>query len=66
MLESIDSSIYLRPSTNKRITFQVNPIINAVVNNRFEAALAEAKEVDRLVATESDIIDSKPFLGKYE
>ncbi|CAG9788524.1 unnamed protein product [Diatraea saccharalis] len=43
---------------------QVNPIINAVVDNRYEQALAEARAVDSLLATGvTDLEKTKPFLG---
>lgn len=41
---------------------QVNPKLNAVVENRFSQALEEAKEVDKKIALDEDISD-KPFLG---
>lgn len=46
---------------------QVNPIINAVVDQRFEEAIREAQNVDNLIATgqktEEEIAKDKPFLG---
>lgn len=44
---------------------EVNPIINAVAADRFEAALAEAKEADALIAAglSEDEAKQKPFLG---
>ncbi|CAH2043206.1 unnamed protein product, partial [Iphiclides podalirius] len=43
---------------------EVNPILKAVVTDRYEAALEEAREVDRLVASGlSDEDAKKPFLG---
>lgn len=49
----------------KRIK-QINPILNAVVDTRFEEALKEARQIDLDIAT-GQIIDadfaSKPFLG---
>ncbi|KAI8324987.1 amidase signature enzyme [Martensiomyces pterosporus] len=46
---------------------QVNPLINAVVADRFEDALAEARLVDQMIAS-GDIpdecsLEKKPFLG---
>ncbi|KAL0870909.1 hypothetical protein ABMA27_004742 [Loxostege sticticalis] len=42
---------------------QVNPILNAVIDERYEAALAEAREIDeRLDMGITDYCD-KPFLG---
>ncbi|XP_019773808.1 fatty-acid amide hydrolase 2-A isoform X2 [Dendroctonus ponderosae] len=45
---------------------QVNPIINAIVDNRFEDALSEARQIDQDIANgtiqEVDFQD-KPFLG---
>ncbi|XP_053611056.1 fatty-acid amide hydrolase 2-like [Plodia interpunctella] len=44
---------------------EVNPVLNAVVEDRFELALAEAKEVDKTIAaglTEEEW-RNKPFLG---
>ncbi|XP_054157382.1 fatty-acid amide hydrolase 2-like [Oppia nitens] len=49
----------------------VNPLINALIGNRFDAAIAEAREVDRLVALElagqvpinGQSILQKPLLG---
>lgn len=50
----------------KRIK-EVNPIINAVVDNRFEEALEEANKIDKdieeNIITEIDFLD-KPFLGQ--
>ncbi|XP_046990282.1 fatty-acid amide hydrolase 2 isoform X1 [Schistocerca americana] len=44
---------------------EVNPILNAVVDTRFEEALTEAKEVDKILCSEtaSDVEQNKPFLG---
>lgn len=43
----------------------MNPIINAVAADRYEAALAEAKEVDTLIAAglSDEEWQQKPFLG---
>ncbi|CAH1980401.1 unnamed protein product [Acanthoscelides obtectus] len=45
---------------------EVNPILNAVVDNRFEEALEEARHIDKQIADasikEADF-DKKPFLG---
>uniref|UniRef100_A0A2A4J4X1 Uncharacterized protein n=1 Tax=Heliothis virescens TaxID=7102 RepID=A0A2A4J4X1_HELVI len=44
---------------------QVNPITNAVTDERFEDALKEAKEVDKLIETglTDEYFQKKPFLG---
>jgi len=46
---------------------QVNLILNAVVDRRFEEAIDEAKEVDKLISSGEKTIDElaveKPFLG---
>lgn len=44
---------------------EVNPIINAVVDERFEEALKEAQAVDALVESmpENELKHDKPFLG---
>ncbi|KAH6934941.1 hypothetical protein HPB50_002307 [Hyalomma asiaticum] len=46
---------------------EVQPVINAVVEERFEEALKEAEEVDRLVSSgtmnKSKMITEKPLLG---
>lgn len=44
----------------------VNPIINAIVEERFEDALAEAREIDKRIANgiPEDEFKNKPFLGK--
>lgn len=46
---------------------EVNPIINAMVDSRFEAAMNEAKRVDRMLAEtqkdEKELEIEKPFLG---
>ncbi|XP_013166813.1 PREDICTED: fatty-acid amide hydrolase 2-like [Papilio xuthus] len=43
---------------------EVNPILNAVVRERYEAALEDARQVDRLIAAGlSDQDANKPFLG---
>lgn len=45
----------------------VNPIINAVVEDRFAEALEEARYIDELLATtsksEEEIYEETPFLG---
>ncbi|XP_053611013.1 fatty-acid amide hydrolase 2-A-like [Plodia interpunctella] len=43
----------------------VNPILNAVTDERFEAALTDAREVDRQIAEglSKEDFDKKPFLG---
>lgn len=44
---------------------EVNPILNAVVEDRFEAAIEDAKRADRLVQTTSEfqLIANYPILG---
>ncbi|XP_022823208.1 fatty-acid amide hydrolase 2-A-like isoform X2 [Spodoptera litura] len=44
---------------------QVNPIINAVTDERYEDALQEAREVDKLIESglPDDYFQKKPFLG---
>lgn len=46
---------------------EVNPIMNAVVENRFDAALEEAREADRLVRsgikTEEALAYDTPLFG---
>ncbi|KAB7495295.1 Fatty-acid amide hydrolase 2 [Armadillidium nasatum] len=46
---------------------EINPILNAVVDERFEEALEEAKEVDKFLRSTSksqdEISKEKPFLG---
>lgn len=44
---------------------EVNPLINAVVKDRFEDALQEARQVDRLLAEGriDDSLEKYPFLG---
>lgn len=44
---------------------QVNPIINAVTDERYEDALNEAREVDKLIESglPDDYFQKKPFLG---
>ncbi|CAH0589251.1 unnamed protein product [Chrysodeixis includens] len=44
---------------------EVNPLLNAVVADRYEAAIAEAKEVDVLIASgiSEEEASKKPFLG---
>ncbi|XP_034936011.1 fatty-acid amide hydrolase 2-A-like, partial [Chelonus insularis] len=46
---------------------EVNPVINAIVENRFEAALEEARDVDRFiksgVKTEEVLARDTPLLG---
>ncbi|KPJ12863.1 Fatty-acid amide hydrolase 2 [Papilio machaon] len=41
----------------------VNPILNAVTDERFEEALKEAREVDRLIASGQADFEKQPFLG---
>ncbi|XP_068617537.1 fatty-acid amide hydrolase 2-like [Battus philenor] len=41
----------------------VNPILNAVTDERFEDALVEAREVDRQIAAGEVDFEKKPFLG---
>lgn len=44
---------------------EVNPVINAIASERYETAIAEAKEVDEKIAAGlgDDEAQSKPFLG---
>lgn len=44
---------------------EVNPILNAVVEDRFEAALEDARRADRLVQTTSEflLVTNYPILG---
>ncbi|CAH2092619.1 unnamed protein product [Euphydryas editha] len=43
---------------------QVNPPLNAVVADRYEAALEEAREIDRKISEGiTDDLSKKPFLG---
>lgn len=46
---------------------EVNPIVNCFVEDRFEDALMEAREADKLILsgkmTEDELIKEKPFLG---
>lgn len=47
---------------------EVNPFINALVDNRFEEALEEARKIDKDIDsnTLTDIdFQEKPFLGEY-
>lgn len=48
---------------------EVNPLLNAVVENRFDDAINEAKEIDKNIAngiyTEDDF-NEKPFLGEIK
>lgn len=46
---------------------QVNPMLNAVTDERFDAALDEAKEIDKNIVAglPDDYFKNKPFLGKY-
>lgn len=46
----------------KRIK-EVNPILNAVVDDRFEDAVAEAEDVDRRIAQGTNPVGEQPFLG---
>ncbi|KAM3959662.1 fatty-acid amide hydrolase 2-A isoform 2-T3 [Aphomia sociella] len=43
----------------------VNPIINAVTDERYDAALKEAREIDKKIAEglSADYFDKRPFLG---
>lgn len=46
---------------------QINPLLNCVVDERFEDALDEASQVDELIASNKYTVDElreqKPFLG---
>lgn len=46
---------------------EVNPILNCVVDNRFDEALKDAKRVDELIAsgqkTKEELLKDTPFLG---
>lgn len=44
---------------------EVNPYVNAVVEDRFEAALEDARRADRLVQTTSEfvLVTNYPILG---
>lgn len=50
-----------------RRTKQVNPLLNAVVQERYTDALAEAAKADELIASNKYSVDelrkTKPFLG---
>ncbi|VEN51775.1 unnamed protein product, partial [Callosobruchus maculatus] len=47
---------------------EVNPTINAVIENRFEDALEEARAVDKFLSntlmTAEEIEEKKPLLGR--
>lgn len=42
---------------------EVNPVLNAIVDERYELALEEAREVDRLIATNPETVMQKALLG---
>jgi fatty acid amide hydrolase 2 len=46
---------------------EINPVLNCVVDQRFEAALEEAKAVDQMLATttksQEQLEQDTPFLG---
>lgn len=46
---------------------EINPVLNCVVDQRFEAALEDAKAVDRMLATttksQEQLEQETPFLG---
>lgn len=47
---------------------EVNPITNSIVDNRFEDALKEAKQIDLDIASgtlQEDDFEKKPFLGEF-
>lgn len=47
---------------------EVNPITNSIVDNRFEDALKEAKQIDLDIANgtlQEDDFEKKPFLGEF-
>lgn len=46
----------------KRIK-EVNPVLNAVVDDRFEDAITEAEEIDRRISEGTSLVDEQPFLG---
>ena len=49
----------------KLVSFQVNPVINAVVDQMFDSALAEAADIDSALTShlESISISKRPLLG---
>ena len=49
----------------KLVLFQVNPVINAVVDQMFDSALAEAADIDSALTShlESISISKRPLLG---
>lgn len=66
------ASIFLLQVTSEEVVLayierikEVNPIINAVVEDRFEAAIEDAKRADRLIATTSEfqLITNYPIIG---
>lgn len=66
------ASIFLLQVTSEEVVLayierikEVNPIINAVVEDRFEAAIEDAKRADRLIATttEFQLITNYPIIG---
>lgn len=46
----------------ERVT-SVNPMLNAVVQDRFELALQEAKAMDLLLDSANGLVEGKPLLG---
>lgn len=46
----------------ERVT-SANPVLNAVVQDRFELALQEAKAIDKLLDTGNNTVEGKPLLG---
>lgn len=43
----------------------MNPLLNAVIEDRFDEALEDAKRVDRLLLSEDFLKDEKAFTQKY-
>lgn len=60
------TSVQVLESFIRRIK-EVNPLLNCVVDERFDDALKEAKDADALIKsgkfTEEELAKDKPFLG---
>lgn len=54
-------------TTPTAVYLQVNVILNAVTDQRFEAALQDARQIDRQIAEglSDDYFKARPFLGGF-
>ena len=65
LINEDDNEVTKKWINGKLVLFQVNPVINAVVDQMFDSALAEAADIDSALTShlESISISKRPLLG---